>query len=134
MTIPDQRTESTRELVAELFRRFGDGNLDGALALLSDDFLSHNPRIPHDPATSTGKEAFAAFFETQAGRALAAAQQDIVRVIVEGDHAVVHTRMVTGSTVTAVVDILRVRDDLFVEHWDVVQQVPEPLPHPHGMF
>jgi predicted SnoaL-like aldol condensation-catalyzing enzyme len=34
----------------------------------------------------------------------------------------------------AVVDIWRLEDGLIVEHWDVVQPVPEPATVPHGML
>jgi predicted SnoaL-like aldol condensation-catalyzing enzyme len=51
-----------------------------------------------------------------------------------GDGAL-HTRIVADAGAElAAVDIVRVRDGRVAEHWDVVQPVPAPLPHPHGMF
>lgn len=137
MTTSDQltTTESSRAAVLELFRRFTARDLPGAFALLSQDFVSHNPRIPHDPASGTARQAFIDFFETPAGRALAAADQDVRRVIADAELVAVHTRLTsTHLPETAVIDILRVRDGLITEHWNVVQPVPSPIPHPHGMF
>ncbi|QIS11738.1 nuclear transport factor 2 family protein [Nocardia arthritidis] len=123
-----------RALVIELFRRFGAGDIDGALELLGADFVSHNPRVPHDPETRTGKAAFADFFATPAGRKLAAAKTVVHRIIAEGGLVAIHSQLVLAGGDMAVVDILRVENGAVVEHWDVVQPVPEPLPHPHGMF
>jgi predicted SnoaL-like aldol condensation-catalyzing enzyme len=35
---------------------------------------------------------------------------------------------------TAVVDIWRLENGLIVEHWDVVQPLPDPAEIPNGMF
>ncbi|WP_280367730.1 nuclear transport factor 2 family protein [Nocardia wallacei] len=136
MTVDNElsRAETNRRTVLELYRRFNAGDLDGAFALVHEDFVTHNPRVPHDPAASTGKQAFRDFFGTPAGRALAAARQEVMRVVADDDLVAVHIRLAMGEAVNAVVDLLRLRDGVIVEHWDVVQPVPDRLPHPHGML
>ncbi|WP_280272404.1 nuclear transport factor 2 family protein [Nocardia wallacei] len=136
MTVDNElsRAETNRRTVLELYRRFNAGDLDGAFALVHEDFVTHNPRVPHDPAASTGKQAFRDFFGTPAGRALAAARQEVMRVVADDDLVAVHIRLTVGEAVNAVVDLLRLRDGVIVEHWDVVQPVPDRLPHPHGML
>ncbi|MFJ1459035.1 nuclear transport factor 2 family protein [Nocardia sp. N2S4-5] len=136
MTVDNElsRAEANRRTVLELYRRFDAGDLDGAFALVHEDFVTHNPRVPHDPAASTGKQAFRDFFGTPAGRALAAARQEVMRVVADDDLVAVHIRLTVGEAVNAVVDLLRLRDGVIVEHWDVVQPVPDRLPHPHGML
>jgi predicted SnoaL-like aldol condensation-catalyzing enzyme len=123
-----------RKLVLELFARFDAGDLDGALALLHPDFVSHNPRVPHDPATATGLQAFAAFFRGPAGKALLEAGTDVRRVIADDFLVAVHNRIALPTGDVAAVDILRIQDGLVAEHWDVVQPVPEEPANPHGMF
>jgi len=124
-----------RRLVAEMFSRFTAGDVDGGLALLGDDFVAHNPRVAHDPAHTTGKEAFADFFRGPEGQRLLAATTDVARTLADSDLVALHNRIVAGpGAEVATVDIFRVRDDLVVEHWDVVQPVPTSLPQPHGMF
>lgn len=128
-------TAANRRLVAEMFSRITAGDLDGGLALLGDDFVSHNPRVPHDPAVTSGKEAFAAFFRGPEGQRLLASTSEVVRTLADGDLVALHSRIVADpGAELAAVDILRVRDGMVVEHWDVVQPVPGSLPHPHGMF
>ena len=123
-----------RTLVLELFARFDAGDLDGALALLHPGFVSHNPRVAHDPATATGLQAFADFFRSPAGKALLAAGTDVRRVIADDPLVAVHNRIALPTGDVAAVDILRVQDGLVAEHWDVVQPVPEEPVNPHGMF
>jgi len=126
--------DANRNLALELFGRLDAGDLDGALALLHPDFVSHNPRVAHDPATATGLQAFADFFRTPGGKALLAAGADVRRIIVDDPLVAVHNRIALSTGDVAAVDILRIQDGLVVEHWDVVQPVPEEPANPHGMF
>jgi predicted SnoaL-like aldol condensation-catalyzing enzyme len=127
-------SDLNRKLVLELFTRFDAGDLDGGLALLHPDFVSHNPKVAHDPATATGREAFADFFRGPAGKALLEAGTDIRRVIADDPLVAVHNRIALPTGDVAAVDILRVQDGLIAEHWDVVQPVPDAPANPHGMF
>jgi predicted SnoaL-like aldol condensation-catalyzing enzyme len=46
----------------------------------------------------------------------------------------VHGVRVPGEPGSAVVDIFRLEDGKIVEHWDVMQPVPEDSANPNGMF
>jgi predicted SnoaL-like aldol condensation-catalyzing enzyme len=125
---------TNRELVLQLFARFDAGDLDGALALLHPDFVSHNPRVPHEPRTTTGLQAFADFFRGPAGKALLDAGTDVRRVIADDSLVAVHNRIALPTGDVAAVDILRIQDGRVAEHWDVVQPVPDEPANPHGML
>ncbi|WP_069162222.1 nuclear transport factor 2 family protein [Nocardia altamirensis] len=114
---------------------FDKHDLSAASALLHDEFRSHNPVVPHDPAARTGREAFLDFLASPQGQAMMHAESTTRRVLADGDLVAVHSSLTwpDGSTM-AIVDILRIRDGLVVEHWDVVQPVPETAANPHGMF
>ncbi len=101
--------------------------------MLHPEFVSHNPRVAHDPATGSAKRAFVDFFRAPAGQALIAAGQEIKRIVADGDLVAVHLRITTAPPAAAV-DILRIQDGLVAEHWDVVQAVPENPANPYGMF
>lgn len=60
----------------------------------------------------------------------------IKRVIAEGDLVAVHHPMRTSPEVRglAAVDVFRVENGKVVEHWDVVQPIPEKSANPHPMF
>jgi predicted SnoaL-like aldol condensation-catalyzing enzyme len=63
------------------------------------------------------------------------ASQDIRRCFVDGDHVIVHThvRLHPGDRGFVAVDIFRVEDGMIVEHWDVIQDVPETPVNPNPM-
>lgn len=64
------------------------------------------------------------------------AVQTIHRSFVDGDHVITHTHVVRwpGDAGLAVVDIFRVEGGMIVEHWDVIQPVPENPVNPNSMF
>lgn len=55
------------------------------------------------------------------------ATYDIKRVIVEGDHVVLHAhlKLRPDDPGLGVADIFRVQNGRIAEHWDVTQPVPE---------
>ena len=61
---------------------------------------------------------------------------EIKRMIAEGDLVVTHGLIKTSpeDRGTAAVDIFRVEDGKIVEHWDVLQPVPETAANDNTMF
>lgn len=64
------------------------------------------------------------------------ARQTIHRSFVDGDHVIVHTHVERwpGDRGLAVVDIFRCADGRIVEHWDVIQDVPDQPVNTNSMF
>ena len=64
------------------------------------------------------------------------ARQTIHRSFVDGDHVITHTHVERwpGDAGLAVVDIFRCDNGMIVEHWDVIQAVPESPVNPNSMF
>ena len=95
---------------------------------VGDVYIQHNPNIPD------GREAAIAMLEPLF--ASPGASFDIKRVLVDGDLAAVHLhgrRSAQGSG-GAVVDMFRLAEGKIVEHWDVLQAVPEHCVSRHPMF
>ena len=71
------------------------------------------------------------FFEANPEAAI-----DIKRVAADGDLVWIHynNKLTPDALGLAVVDILRMKDGKFVEHWDVVQPVPEESANENTMF
>jgi predicted SnoaL-like aldol condensation-catalyzing enzyme len=61
---------------------------------------------------------------------------DVKKVIAEGDMVVLHLHGMGGMNPFGeqVVDFFRVKDGKIVEHWDVIQAIPEKSDNPNGLF
>jgi len=107
---------------------FNGGEIDQALEkYVHEDYVQHNPLI------ADGKTAVSAAFASGKMPSLC---YDIKYVVAQNDLVVAYSKVTSDQGISAVVDILRVRDGKLVEHWDVVESVPadEDMPHTNGMF
>jgi predicted SnoaL-like aldol condensation-catalyzing enzyme len=92
-------------------------------------YRQHNPLVPD------GIEPSVAFlskrFETNPQ-----AINEIKRVIADGDLVAVHvhSRLNEADRGRAIVDIFRIENGKIVEHWDVIQPVPENAQNSNTMF
>ena len=90
--------------------------------------------IQHNPGLADGREAaLTALVPIFADRVKTFG---IKRILVDGDMAVihVHVRPTPDSRGAAVIDMYRLKDGKIVEHWDVIQTVPEKSANTHPMF
>lgn len=91
--------------------------------------------VQHNPMAATGRDAAIGFLEPFF-KANPGIRYEIKRVIADGNLVAVHSwgRFSEGDRGVAVVDILRVKGCRVMEHWDVVQPVPEQTANANGMF
>jgi predicted SnoaL-like aldol condensation-catalyzing enzyme len=89
----------------------------------------------HNPNAGDGPEAFINFVKGFV-KQYPELHFDFKRFIAEGDLVVVHSHLKVNPSDrgTAVMDIFRVDKGKVVEHWDVLQQIPEKSANKNTMF
>ncbi|MBA2527117.1 MAG: nuclear transport factor 2 family protein [Pyrinomonadaceae bacterium] len=96
---------------------------------LGSKYIQHNPDAPDGP------DAFIEFVSGFASQ-FPKSCLDIKRAIAEGDLVVTHSLLKTSpeDRGTAAADIFRLEGGKVVEHWDVLQPVPETAANDNTMF
>ena len=91
--------------------------------------------IQHNPGAADGVEGFRKFIEFLR-QDYPQAHSEPKRVFADGDYVIIHSHAVRepGTRGAAIVDIFRLEDRKIVEHWDVIQSVPETAANSNGMF
>ena len=89
----------------------------------------------HNPTAADGAEGLKAFIDFLKSK-YPNQRGEIKRVIAEGDLVVLHVHSTRGDGTPgrAIVDIFKVVNGKVVEHWDVIQDIPEKASNTNGMF
>ena len=124
------KEEANRKLVLEFYDGvFNKHEVEKYSEVLAENYIQHNPGVPD------GKAPFVKFF-TQRFKDNPKATARIVRSATDGDLVFLHlqSKMNEEDRGRAIVDIFRVDNGKIVEHWDVIQAVPETSKNNNTMF
>lgn len=122
--------EFNSKLVQDFYNRFFNMHqIKEASIVVSEDYRQHSPSVPDGKAPFI--EYFESYFSEHPG-----ARARIVRSGTFGNLVYLHAHATSkeGDRGQAVIDIFRVENGKIVEHWDVIQDVPETQANNNTMF
>ena len=124
-------TEQNKKIVTDFYQGVFSKHQVKAYSdrYIGSQYIQHNPHVPD------GKAPFVDYF-TGYFKENPEAQNVIKRVVAENDLVVLHVHSMQNKADrgVAVVDIFRVEHGKIVEHWDVIQDIPEKSANPNTMF
>ena len=122
--------EANRTVVLAFYEKgLNQKDADAALAHVGDRYVQHNPNAADGP---DGFRKFIGFLREKFPNS----HSEIKRSFVDGDYVTLHVHAVRepGTRGNAIVDIFKLENGKIVEHWDVVQEIPEKPANGNGMF
>lgn len=122
--------EANRTAVLAFYEKgLNQKDADAALAYVGDRYVQHNPNAADGP---DGFRKFIGFLREKFPNS----KSEIKRSFVDGDYVILHVHAVRepGTKGSAIVDIFKLENGKIVEHWDVVQPIPENPANNNTMF
>jgi predicted SnoaL-like aldol condensation-catalyzing enzyme len=122
--------DANKKVVMDFYEEgLNQKDFDAASKYFGPEYVQHNPGAPD------GIEGFKAFIALRKEK-FPNAQSDIKRIFADGDYVILHVHNVPnpGDRGSAIVDIFRLENGKIVEHWDVVQPIPEKTANTNTMF
>jgi predicted SnoaL-like aldol condensation-catalyzing enzyme len=135
LTVPsvsgaDAKEEANKKLVIEFYEKaINQKDFEAASKYFGSRYVQHNPNAPDG---IEGFKAFLGFLREKFPQS----KSEIKRAFAERDYVIIHVHAVRtpGERGSAIVDIFRLEDGKIVEHWDVVQPIPEKAANTNTMF
>ena len=122
--------EANKKVVVDFYETaITQKDFEAAAKHFGNRYVQHNPVAADGPE---GLRAFLAFLKEKFPQS----KSEIKRVLVDGDYVILHVHAVRepGTRGSAIIDIFKLENGKIVEHWDVVQPIPEKAANANGMF
>ena len=126
----DKQEEANKKTVIAFYEAaINQKDFTAAQKYMGPRYTQHNPTAPD------GIEGFKAFLGFLREK-FPDGHSEIKRAFADGDYVILHVHSVRekDSRGRAIVDIFKLEDGKIVEHWDVVQEIPEKPANSNGMF
>ena len=123
-------TEANKKVVIAFYNRaLNDKDAPGALQYLGPRYIQHNPNA------EDGAAGFVKYIDFIRAT-YPSSHSEIKAAFADGDFVILHVHTVRqpGQRGIAIAEFFRLADGKIVEHWDVIQPVPERDANGNGMF
>lgn len=129
-TVTDKdKTEANRQVAEDFIQTILiDGQSDRITDFIGAEYLQHNPGI------GDGLDGLGAFLGSLAENNTSFSYSQRHHTVADGNFVLTISEGEIGGQPNAFYDLWRVEDGMLVEHWDVIQPIPESMPHDNGMF
>jgi predicted SnoaL-like aldol condensation-catalyzing enzyme len=121
--------EANKKLVVTFYQKlFGDKDFSAIDQYLTKDYIQHNPAVAD--GSEALKEGVKIWFAGAPKEKI-----NIQHIAADGDLVFIHLKSngADGKPIS-VIDIFRLKNNKIVEHWDVIQTVPDTAANAHPMF
>ncbi|WP_454693600.1 nuclear transport factor 2 family protein [Achromobacter aegrifaciens] len=128
--VSKEQQEANRQIVLAFYEQgLNQLNADAAMPYLGERYVQHNPTAPDGPE---GFRKFIAFMKEKYPKF----HSEIKRSFTDREYVILHVHSVRepGTRGNAIVDIFKVENGKIVEHWDVIQAIPETAANDNTMF
>jgi predicted SnoaL-like aldol condensation-catalyzing enzyme len=122
--------EENKKVVAEFYEAaVNQKNFAAAAKFLGPRYIQHNPTAADG---AEGLKAYITFLREK----FPDSHSEVKHVFADGDYVIQHVHSVRtpGSRGLAIINIFRLENGKIVEHWDVIQEVPEKPANNNTMF
>jgi predicted SnoaL-like aldol condensation-catalyzing enzyme len=123
------KEEANKKKVVEFYEKALNQKDVAAVDKYLGPYRQHNPQAADGP---DGLKGYIGYLKSTAPNF----KFEIKRVLADGDFVILHVHGIPepGARGLAIVDIFRVDGERIVEHWDVIQEIPEKAANSNGMF
>lgn len=126
----DKQSEINKQNVIEFYNAVvNEKNFDAASGYLGSRHTQHNPTAADGPE---GLKQFIQFLRDKYPQS----RSEIKHIYADRDYVILHVHSVREPNTRgrAIIDVFKLTNNKIVEHWDVIQDIPETSANPNGMF
>jgi len=126
----DKQEQQNKKTVVEFYEKaINKKDFEAASKYMGPYYKQHNPMAADG---AEGLKGYLQFLRSK----YPDSHSEIKRIFADGDYVILHVHAVRepGTRGSAIVDIFKLDNGKIVEHWDVIQEIPDKAANENGMF
>lgn len=128
--VDKHKTKQNKQLVEQLVKEvFIKGNVSTIT-----DYISTEQYDQHNPMVKDGLKGLSEAIEWLSSQNNMFVYKKLHKVLGEGNFVLVQVEGEWSGKPHVFYDLFRVENDKIVEHWDIVNEIPEKMAHSNGLF